>query len=624
MKLSSFVPLAIAFSAAGALAFTAAGVAVSALETNSADSVSFELDLQGHEWTDVQSDGLQVVLSGEAPSEAERFKALSIAGTVVDAARIIDDMSVKETQQLVAPRFSIEMLRNDSAVSLIGLIPAETDREAVRAQVVRIADGARVSDFLETADHPTPEGWDAALSFALLALEELPRSKISVDAEKIDIKAAADSERQRDNLQAELARRAPDGLRTALTITAPRPVITPFTLRFLIDDEVASFDVCSADTADALSQILTAAGAAGLQGKSDCRLGLGAPTANWGAAAAAGIAAVADLGGGSVTMTDADITLIALQGTNQGLFDQVSAQLENDLPELFALTAVLPEPEVETEEGPPEFAATFSPEGQVQMRGHVGDALAHTAIETYAQSRFGADRAYLAVEPHSNLPAGWSLRALAGLAALSQLSHGSVSVTADNLTVRGDTGDAEARTRIAQLLSTQLGDGQAYSIDVTYREELDPLANIPTPDICLARIIEITDARKLTFEPGSTTLDADSLRTITAISEILRECPEFAIVVEGHTDSQGREEMNLNLSQARAEAVVTALRNERIAWPDIVPRGYGEVDPIAPNDTEEGREANRRIEFKTETADDGAEAPVQEALEQVSEDAPSE
>ena len=68
--------------------------------------------------------------------------------------------------------------------------------------------------------------------------------------------------------------------------------------------------------------------------------------------------------------------------------------------------------------------------------------------------------------------------------------------------------------------------------------------------------------------------------------------------IGGHTDSQGREQMNLNLSQARANAVLFELQRRRILTKNIVAKGYGETRPIASNDTEQGREQNRRIEFK--------------------------
>ena len=355
---------------------------------------------------------------------------------------------------------------------------------------------------------------------------------------------------------------------------------------------------------------------AGFEGKSDCRLGLGAPSQNWGTAAAASVRAVAALGQGSVTISDLDVSLVAKTGADRETFNDAVSTLEAALPDPFALTAVLPELEVETEEGPPLFTAIRSPEGIVQMRGHLGDDLARTAVETYAMSRFGADLASLSAEPHSALPKGWSLRVLAGLAALAEVDRGAVEVAADDLSINGRTGNTDARAKIAQILSDELGEGQAFSIRVAYDEALDPTANIPTPAECLEEVVRITTERKLAFEPGSADLDADSLETLEAVAEVLKGCPEFEISIEGHTDSQGREIMNLSLSQERAEAVVEALRAERLAWAGLYPKGFGEATPIADNDTEEGREANRRIEFKLfvpqEEASEEDQAPTEE------------
>ncbi|MEM9350531.1 MAG: OmpA family protein [Pseudomonadota bacterium] len=598
MRLSTVVPLIVAFLGAAVGAYVAASAAVRSLERTSSGGVDFELRVQGYDWASVQADGLQVIVSGEAPSEAQRFKALSVAGTIVDAARIIDDMSVIDTQVVVAPDFSVEILRNDAGISLIGLMPAETNRERLLEDIGRGAEGISVTDLLEAADYPAPENWDIALRYGVDALVKLPRSKISVTPARVEIIAAAENAQERDSLKAELSRLVPEGVSAALQISAPRPVITPFTLRFLVDADGARFDSCSVDSQDALSRILAAAVEAGLEGKSDCRLGLGTPTSQWGEATAAGIEAVSALGSGSVTFSDTAVSLVATMGTSQALFDTVSATLDAALPEPFSLTAVLPEPEVETEEGPASFIATLSPEGQVQMRGSLVGDLAVEAVETYAKSRFGAGQTYLAHEAHSALPKGWSLRTLAALAALAELEFGTVEVSPETVVVRGDTGNPEARTRVAQILSEELGEGQVYSIDVTYREELDPLASLPTAEECITSVAELLAAKKLSFEPASADLDAESRQAVTAIADLLRECPEFEIIVEGHTDSQGREVMNLSLSQARAEAVVEALRNARIAWPTITARGFGEAQPIADNDTEEGREANRRIEFR--------------------------
>ena len=81
------------------------------------------------------------------------------------------------------------------------------------------------------------------------------------------------------------------------------------------------------------------------------------------------------------------------------------------------------------------------------------------------------------------------------------------------------------------------------------------------------------------------------------IAEILLTCGPIRLEIQGYTDSQGRESMNLTLSQSRAEAVIEELMNRRILVSNVIATGYGEVRPIADNETEEGREANRRIEF---------------------------
>ena len=104
-------------------------------------------------------------------------------------------------------------------------------------------------------------------------------------------------------------------------------------------------------------------------------------------------------------------------------------------------------------------------------------------------------------------------------------------------------------------------------------------------------------ARKILFDPGSASITADTQPVVDDIAEILKKCPDLRIRIAGYTDSQGREEMNQQLSQQRASAVLDALRVRRVPVSSFEATGFGEADPIATNDTEAGREANRRIEF---------------------------
>lgn len=598
MRLSAIAILAACFVFAAVGSLFAAGFAVRLVEDKSEVSVRHSLDMNDLGWAEVRADGLQVILTGTAPTEAKRFTAKSVAGTVVDASRVIDDMAVTSREGIAPPRFSVEILRNGEELSLIGLIPAQFDRDDLVDRAGKLRGVTDVSDLLQTADYPVPARWQRSIDYALDALRLLPQSKISVSAGRVSITAMSASAEQKRSLQSQLTRAAGADIALTLAITAPRPIVAPYTLRFVMDGEGARFDACTADTEAARNRILAAARAYGAPADAGCVIGLGVPSSDWADAAVDSIRALGALGGGSVTFSDADITLVAAEGTASALYDRVVGELENALPEVYALHAVLPEAPDVAAEGPPEFTATLSPEGNLQLRGRIGDELTRNAVESLAKARFGSDKVYTAARLDDGLPDTWAVRVLTALDALARLSNGAVIVTPEEVTLRGNTGDKEASETIARLLGEKLGKGGTFKIDVTYQEKLDPAAALPTPQECLAQIQAIQkDGNKINFEPGSTNVDSASLDLLDQIAAVLKTCPDLPLLIAGHTDSQGREEMNLSLSQQRAQAVLNELRLRRVLTRTFEARGYGETRPIADNGTEEGREANRRIEF---------------------------
>ncbi|MCV2883009.1 OmpA family protein [Actibacterium sp. XHP0104] len=592
-----------AMAIAALLSVGSAFLAASAIEKRSVAAINTALAREGITWVDLRGDGLKVHLTGTAPTEAQRFRVVTISGTVIDANRVIDTMEVTPSKPVDAPDFSVELLRNDAGISMIGLIPANGQRGEITAAIRNMAGEDRITDMLTVADYPVPENWDAALKFGLEALRRLPRSKISVTADSVTITAVSDSRAQKRQLESELNRARPTAITAKIDISAPRPVITPFTLRFVIDEDGARFDACSADTDKGATAILAAAQQAGAPQDATCTVGLGAPTPRWTRAATAGITALAELGGGSLSISDADLTLIARQGTEQDLFDKVVGQLDKTLPEVFSLHAVLPEPPAQTDGTTPdlpEFVATRSPEGQVDLNGVVPDELTRAATESYAHSRFGLSNIATGLRQDDTLPDGWPMRVLTGLEGLAEVNYGSVTVRADFIELRGMTGDPEAKARIARLFGLKLGDAQNFNIQVTYLPSLAPenqQAQID-PQQCVDRVNAILNEQQIMFEPGSARIDGPSREILDQIADVLRDCPDAEMEIGGHTDSQGREEMNQTLSQQRADAVLNALLARRILTSNLTARGYGEVAPIAENDTEEGREANRRIEFR--------------------------
>ncbi len=589
---------------AAVLAVLVAMIAAAGVENSALNDIESRFRLEGIEGVEIQTSGLQVTLSGEVASEAARFRAITVAGEVVDTARVVDQIRVTPAQNLPPPKFSIEILRNEQGISLIGLVPVSMDRQKFAERIQAIAEGSEVVDLLQDADYPVPGGWESALAFSLNALERLPRSKISMEAGIVSVTAIAGSAGEKRTLEEDLARQVPGGLDLELKISAPRPVITPFTLRFLIEDGVARFDACTAHSETGRADILTAARAAGVRGEIHCPVALGAPTKDWNLAVMAAIRAVREFGGGSVTFSDADITLVAPDTIAPPVFDKVTGELEAALPEVFSLHAILPEPVLVdraaagNDPAVAEFVATMSPEGLVQLRGRLRDEVERDVAESFARARFGIDRVYVATRLDAELPQGWLVRVLAGIESLSLLENGSVVVQGNVVDIQGVTGNPDARFEIARLMSEKLGEAENFRIDVTYDEALDPQAALPSPQECVDRINAVLAERKVTFAAGSAEIDPQAEATIDRIAEIMQECQDVAMEIGGYTDSQGREEMNLSLSQARAQAVLNALLARRVLTTNLVAHGYGEENPVADNDTEAGREANRRIEFR--------------------------
>lgn len=108
--------------------------------------------------------------------------------------------------------------------------------------------------------------------------------------------------------------------------------------------------------------------------------------------------------------------------------------------------------------------------------------------------------------------------------------------------------------------------------------------------------IEITE--KVMFDYNKASIKAESHSLLADVAKVISEHKEIKkIRVEGHTDADGQDAYNKKLSQQRADAVKAFLVKSGIKGKFLESVGYGEEKPIADNDSEEGKEKNRRVEF---------------------------
>ena len=101
----------------------------------------------------------------------------------------------------------------------------------------------------------------------------------------------------------------------------------------------------------------------------------------------------------------------------------------------------------------------------------------------------------------------------------------------------------------------------------------------------------------VTFATDSSNISADFYQVLNSVALVINEFEKTYIDINGHTDSTGAESYNQTLSEARASSVARYLESQKVVPQRIVTRGMGESQPIADNDTPEGRSLNRRVEI---------------------------
>jgi outer membrane protein OmpA-like peptidoglycan-associated protein len=109
----------------------------------------------------------------------------------------------------------------------------------------------------------------------------------------------------------------------------------------------------------------------------------------------------------------------------------------------------------------------------------------------------------------------------------------------------------------------------------------------------------------VTFATASSDLRPDFMSTLNSVALVLKEYDKTILEVAGHTDNVGADQYNQALSERRAQSVATYLENQGILARRMMTVGAGESRPVASNDTEEGRQTNRRVELTLEPITSG-------------------
>jgi outer membrane protein OmpA-like peptidoglycan-associated protein len=191
-----------------------------------------------------------------------------------------------------------------------------------------------------------------------------------------------------------------------------------------------------------------------------------------------------------------------------------------------------------------------------------------------------------------------ALAAATGCSSMSRTEKGAIGGAAAGGAIGGIIGAQSGNTAAGVIIGAAVG-GAAGAYIGNY---MDKQAAEMERDLEGAKIERIGEGIKITFDSGlmfdvdKSELKPASRTNLTDLAVILNKYPDTNILLEGHTDATGGNEHNMDLSKRRAQSVANYLAMQKVMETRFTIMGYGEDQPVASNETTDGRAQNRRVE----------------------------
>jgi OmpA-OmpF porin, OOP family len=424
----------------------------------------------------------------------------------------------------------------------------------------------------------------AARSTAALKDTVLDKTRIAVAGRDVTFAADAFSEDGRGSAVA--AVEAVPGVRLVNDETRLVPEAKPFV--WTAERDVVRVTLGgSAPLPASKGRLLDAARASlgGVEVVDQMNLSRGAPQ-RFDNAAALLLDQIGKLKDGKISISDSKVSLSGM-ARDLGGREAIAAALKN-LPEGFSVAAN------DIKAPPYIFQAYKDPVAStLTLTGYVPDNNVHAALTAAAERKFFGEKVVDNLKASIGAPAGFAGAVTAALGALSRLSTGTLVVSDREAKLSGDALYDAAVAQIRGGLGKDFPKEWQLKADISVKPAVAPV----DASVCQQLFSDLLAKGKIRFESGRATIDPDSAGLLDRLIETALRCPNANIEVAGHTDADGETGFNQALSEKRAQAVIDYLVKAGLPAGRFTATGYGSTQPIASNDTDEGKAQNRRIDF---------------------------
>jgi OmpA-OmpF porin, OOP family len=295
---------------------------------------------------------------------------------------------------------------------------------------------------------------------------------------------------------------------------------------------------------------------------------------------------IAKLKDGKVTISDDKVSLAGM-ARDLGGREAIAAALKN-LPDGFSVATN------EIKAPPYIFQAYKDPVAvTLTLTGYVPDNNVHAAIAAAAARKFFSEKVVDNLKASLGAPSGFAAAVVPALGALSRLSTGTLVVSDREVKLSGDAFFDAAAAQIRSGLPKEFPQGFQLKADISVKPAVAPV----DATVCQQLFSELLAKGKIRFESARASIDPDSAGLLDRLTETALRCPTANIEIAGHTDADGEDAFNQALSEKRAQAVMDYLVKAGLPASRFTATGHGSTQPVASNDTDEGKAQNRRIDF---------------------------
>lgn len=236
------------------------------------------------------------------------------------------------------------------------------------------------------------------------------------------------------------------------------------------------------------------------------------------------------------------------------------------------------------------------------MSGNVAHAADREAIFAAAHRKFGAVEISGDIVFASGAPPGFVEAVSVALQVLARLAGGHVEIADKTITVDGLVYQSGAIEDISDALAEGLPEGFSVASNTVTTGQDDQMVDAAQ---CRDLLQVVLKTGRIAFDGTKADIAGDSVGVLDRVSAAIARCPEVAIEVGAHSNSEGSSSRNRDRTQSRAEAIVDFLVSAGIKRERLAAVGYGETKPVADNNTDQGKATNRRIEFSVELPSGG-------------------